>query len=87
MKARETGMPDEQTWDQFFDPNSILNGLGICNLTGTIVVIGCGYGTFTIPAAQTTQGKVYALDIENKMVMTTQEKARRAGLRNICAIQ
>jgi 2-polyprenyl-3-methyl-5-hydroxy-6-metoxy-1,4-benzoquinol methylase len=51
MKARESGMPDEQLWDQFFHPEFILKGLGIQNLTGTIVDLGCGYGTFTIPAA------------------------------------
>ena len=57
MKAGESGMLDEQTWDQFFDPNSILSGLGNCNLTGTIVDMSCGYGTSTIPAAQRTQVK------------------------------
>ncbi len=51
MKARESGMPDEQMWDQFFDTDFILKGLGIQNLTGTIVDMGCGYGTFTVPAA------------------------------------
>ncbi len=87
MKARESGMPDEQTWDQFFDSDLILRGLGIYDLTGTIVDMGCGYGTFTIPAAQINQGMVYALDIENKMVLTTQEKARKASLKNVCAVQ
>jgi ubiquinone/menaquinone biosynthesis C-methylase UbiE len=87
MKARESGMPDEQTWDQFFDPNLILKGLGIRNLTGTIVDMGCGYGTFTIPAAQMNQGLVYALDIEEEMIVATIQKARIAGLRNVHAIQ
>jgi hypothetical protein len=48
MKARESGMPDEQMWDQFFAPDFILKGLGIQNLTGIIVDMGCGYGTFTM---------------------------------------
>jgi Methylase involved in ubiquinone/menaquinone biosynthesis len=87
MKARESEMPDEQTWDEFFDPDLILKWLGIQNLTGTIVDMGCGYGTFTIPAARINQGMVYALDIENKMVITTQEKARKASLKNVCAVQ
>jgi ubiquinone/menaquinone biosynthesis C-methylase UbiE len=87
MKARESGMPDEQMWDQFFDPDIILKGLGIQNLTGTIVDMGCGYGTFTIPAARMNQGVIYALDIEKKVVITTQEKARKAGLKNVHAIQ
>lgn len=87
MKARESGMPDEQMWDQFFDPDFILKGLGIQNLTGTIVDMGCGYGTFTIPAAQMNPGIVYALDIENEMIAATQEKAREAGLKNVHAVQ
>lgn len=87
MKARESGMPDEQMWDQFFDPDFILKTLGIQNLTGKIVDLGCGYGTFSIPAAQMNPGMVYALDIENEMIVTTQEKARKAGLKNVHAVQ
>jgi len=87
MKARESGMPGEQLWDQFFDPVSILKGLGICNLAGTIVDMGCGYGTFTIPAARMNQGPVYALDIESEMIATTQEKASKVGLSNVRAVQ
>ena len=55
MKARESGMPDEQMWDQFFDPDAILDGLGIRDLSGNIVDLGCGYGTFSIPAARKTR--------------------------------
>jgi ubiquinone/menaquinone biosynthesis C-methylase UbiE len=87
MKARESGMPDEQMWDQFFDPEFILKGLGILNLTGTIVDLGCGYGTFTIPAAQLNQGAIYALDLESEMIKITQEKARIAGLKNVQTVQ
>jgi hypothetical protein len=42
MKGRESGMPGEEMWDQFFDPGFMLKGLGICNLSGTIVDMGCG---------------------------------------------
>ena len=87
MKARESGMPGEQMWDQFFDPDFMLKGLGICNLTGTIVDMGCGYGTFTIPAAQMNQGMVCALDIESEMIATTREKASKARLNNVRAVQ
>jgi ubiquinone/menaquinone biosynthesis C-methylase UbiE len=87
MKARESDMPDEQMWDQFFDPDFILKGLGIRNLTGTIVDLGCGYGTFTIPAAQMNLGMVYALDLEKEIILSTEEKARRAGLKNVHVVQ
>ena len=87
MKARESGMPDEQMWDQFFDPDDTLDGLGIRDLSGTIVDVGCGYGTFSIPAARKNKGIIYALDIEKDMIHAVQKKANEAGLKNIIAIQ
>ena len=86
MKARESGMPAEQMWDQFFDPETILDGLGICDLSGNVVDLGCGYGTFSIPAARKNKGMIYALDIEEGMIQAVQKKASEAGLRNINAI-
>lgn len=87
MKTRESGMPNEQMWDKFFDPNVILDQLNICNLTGTIVDLGCGYGTFTIPAARKNQGTIYAIDIEEEMIQAVQEKANEAGLKNVFPVQ
>jgi len=86
MKARESGMPDEKMWDQFFDPNTILDGLGIRDLSGNIVDLGCGYGTFSILAARKNKGIIYALDIEQDMIQAVQKKANAAGLKNILAI-
>lgn len=45
MKTRESGMPDEMMWDTFFDPEVILDSLGIKNVAGNIADLGCGYGT------------------------------------------
>src|SRR6266498_2294007 len=87
MKARESGMPDEQMWDTFFDTDTILDGMGICDLSGNIVDLGCGYGTFSIPAARKNRGMIYALDIEKEMIQAVQKKACEAGLRNILAVQ
>ena len=66
MKARESGMPDEQMWEGFFDTDAILDGLGICDLSGNIVDLGCGYGTFSLPAARKNKGIIYAIDIEKE---------------------
>lgn len=85
MKTRESGMPDEKLWDTFFDPERILDALGIKNIQGNIADIGCGYGTFTIPAGKRTKGVVYGLDIEEEMVTMTNEKAKRHGLKNVVA--
>ena len=53
---------------------------------GDVVEFGCGYGTFTIPAARQTTGRVIALDIEPVMVSETVRKANEAGLCNVVGI-
>ena len=87
MNFRESGMPDQEMWDQFFNSDVILDELGLRDLTGNIVDLGCGYGTFTIPAARKNKSMIYALDIEEDMIMAVQRKASEAGLRNVLAIQ
>ena len=39
MKVRESGMPDEEVWSEFFEPKSILKILGInkSGHSGTLV--------------------------------------------------
>ena len=86
MKFRESGMPDQEMWDTFFNPDTILDDLGIQGLTGNILDLGCGYGTFTIPAARKNRGTIYALDIEEEMIQTVQKTASEAGLENVIAI-
>jgi SAM-dependent methyltransferase len=83
MKARESGMPEEETWREFFDPQAILRSLKLTPSCRDVVEFGCGYGTFTIPAAQVVAGTVHALDIEAEMIAITQSKADAEGLRNI----
>jgi SAM-dependent methyltransferase len=50
---------------------------------GDVVEFGCGYGTFTIAAAERTAGRVIAIDIDAIMVAETTRKAVRAGLSNV----
>jgi ubiquinone/menaquinone biosynthesis C-methylase UbiE len=50
------------------------------------VDFGCGYGTFTIPAAEMIRGKIYAFDIEPEMIEATNQKARSLGLSNVEAV-
>lgn len=52
---------------------------------GEVVEFGCGYGTFTLPAAELVEGRVLALDIEPEMVAATAQKAAVAGLPNVVA--
>jgi SAM-dependent methyltransferase len=81
MKTRESGMPDEASWEAFFDPEYVLSRLTVTS--GDIVEFGCGYGTFTIPAAMRTAGLVYAFDIDPEMVAAVRAKAVAAGVSNV----
>jgi len=83
MKLKESGMPEEEMWKEFFEPDKILKILGIDKHIVNAVDFGCGYGTFTIPIAKRISGKIYALDIEPKMIKETQRKAREHRLRNV----
>jgi SAM-dependent methyltransferase len=87
MKVRDSGMPNEQSWEQFFDARHILRQLGLTRGTEEVVDFGCGYGTFSIAAAQLTTGNVYAVDIDPDMVAATTSRARQLGLANVQAIQ
>jgi SAM-dependent methyltransferase len=83
MKTRESGMPGETVWERFFDAPAILGRLGLLAEARGVVEFGCGYGTFTIPAAHLVHGTVYAFDIEPEMVELVRAKAQQAGLANI----
>jgi SAM-dependent methyltransferase len=83
MKVREGGMPAEEMWKSFFDPELILKELSLGSDCKTVVDFGCGYGTFTIPAAQMTKGVVYGFDIEAELVEACKSKASEAALTNL----
>ena len=83
MKGRESGMPPREVWEGFFKPNEILKILGLNNQTKDVAEFGCGYGTFTIPAARCIKGKIDAIDIEPEMTAITQKEAKKNGLLNI----
>ena len=86
MKVRDSGMPNEEMWSEFFEPKKVLKTLEIDKTIRDIVDFGCGYGTFTIPVAQTVKGKVYAIDIEQDMVEETKRKAEKKKLGNVKVI-
>jgi SAM-dependent methyltransferase len=85
MKTRESGMPEESMWDQFFSPATVLAKMGLTFECSNVVDFGCGYGTFTIPAARTVRGIVHALDVDPAMIAVTTAKARAAGITNVLA--
>ncbi|QQS51725.1 MAG: class I SAM-dependent methyltransferase [Bacteroidota bacterium] len=68
MKVRDSGMPEERIWNDFFDTELILSELLIDSRVNDLVEIGSGYGTFTIPTAGLLKGNLYAFDIDDEMV-------------------
>lgn len=76
-------MPAQDMWKKFFDTGKILTTLGLDNRVIDVAEFGCGYGTFTIPAAKIISGKIYALDIEPEMINITSAEAVKQGLNNV----
>lgn len=74
MKYRESGMPSEDLWDTFFNPLEILNQMGIDKQIRTLIDVGCGYGTFLIPATVLISGKVVGIDIQEEMIEICKKK-------------
>jgi SAM-dependent methyltransferase len=87
MKIRDSGMPDPQSWESFFEPPLVLHRLGFSSRTEDVADLGCGYGTFSIPAARLTSGIVHAFDIDREMIEATDKKARNLGLSNVMAVE
>lgn len=83
MKVRDSGMPPETLWATFFDVETILDKLQVNNIVGNLMEVGCGYGTFTIPAAKRIKGKLFAFDIEQEMIDYTRNKAEQEDITNI----
>lgn len=86
MKIRESGMPDEKQWEDFFEPEKILKIMKLNHNIINVAEFGCGYGTFTIPASKVIKGTLYALDIEQEMINRVIERANNDKLNNIQTI-
>ena len=83
MKIRESGMPEKNMWENFFEAEEILATLGLDNQVNNVAEFGCGFGTFTIPAAKVIKGKLYAIDIEPDMIRATEEESKKHKLTNV----
>jgi ubiquinone/menaquinone biosynthesis C-methylase UbiE len=53
----------------------------------TLLDVGAGSGFFTIPMAERTTNKVYAMDPDKRMLSVIEDKAKEKGLNNIEPIQ
>lgn len=69
-----------------FPPDKILAMLAIGN-DEDVLDLGAGSGYFTIPAAAMTQGTVYALDVERRMLDVLEENVQKQGVKNVQPLQ
>jgi ubiquinone/menaquinone biosynthesis C-methylase UbiE len=83
MKGRESGMPAKEVWEGFFSPAEVLGVMQLDSRVADVVEFGCGYGTFTLPAAKIVRGVIHAIDIDPAMVALTRSEAEQHGLSNI----
>jgi SAM-dependent methyltransferase len=82
-KIRESGMPPEEVWGGFFEVEKILDRMMINSEVVDAADFACGYGTFTIPAAQRVRGLMHAIDIDPGMIRSIEEKSRVSMLANV----
>jgi ubiquinone/menaquinone biosynthesis C-methylase UbiE len=83
MKARESGMPEEEMWKQFFNVDNILDELEVNNGIEKLVDFGSGYGTFTVPASKKIKGNVYAYDIEETLIQELDKRLKKNKIKNV----
>lgn len=62
-------------------PYETLQELGLAK-TDIVADIGCGIGYFTIPIAEITEGKVYALDTSDEMLAEVERRAKLSEIKN-----
>ena len=83
MKVRDSGMPASDSWERFFEPDMVLDQLQLTASCRRVAEFGCGYGTFTIPAARRVSGEVCAFDIDASMIAVAKKRAEVCQLSNV----
>ncbi len=77
---------DSRQRESLIPPEVLISQMPI-EKTHTLLDVGAGTGFFTIPMAESTSGKVYALDPDGRMLSVIAGKAQEKGLTNIELIQ
>lgn len=77
---------DSRQREQLIPPEALISQMHI-QKNHTLLDVGAGSGFFTIPMAESTSNKVYAMDPDRRMLSVIQDKAKEKGLTNIELIQ
>lgn len=86
MILRESGMPEQNQWEQYFNPTEILEIFKLIDSKYPIADIGCGYGTFTIPLAKQNKINIYAIDINSEYLSNLENISLKYNLPNIITV-
>lgn len=77
---------DSRQRERLIPPEALIRQMPI-QKNHTLLDVGAGSGFFTIPMAENTSGKVYAMDPDRRMLSVIENKAKEKGLTNIEPIQ
>jgi len=77
---------DSKQRESLIPPEILIKQLPIQN-NHTLLDVGAGTGFFTIPMAESTTNKVYAMDPDQRMLKVIEDKAKEKELTNIELIQ
>lgn len=83
MRVRDSGMPEQDYWESLVDVALTVDRFEM-HRYHDVAEMGCGYGTFTESIAKLVCGRVFAYDIDPKMIVTTHS---RTGHLNVTAIE
>jgi len=83
MKVRDSGMPDAAFWESLFNVELVLDRMAVNGSIRDLAEFGCGYGTFTLPAAQRISGTLHAFDVDDEAMALARARAAASGLTNI----
>ncbi|MDX1927987.1 MAG: class I SAM-dependent methyltransferase [Pirellulaceae bacterium] len=73
MRVRDSGMPEQDYWESLVDVPLTINRFEMHSYRD-VTEMGCGYGTFTEAVARAVAGKVFAYDIDPKMIAATETR-------------
>lgn len=77
---------DSKQRERLIPPEVLISQMPIHN-NHTLLDVGAGSGFFTIPMAERTSNKVYAMDPDKRMLSVIEAKAKEKGLHNIEPLQ
>ncbi|WP_069999160.1 class I SAM-dependent methyltransferase [Cellulosilyticum sp. I15G10I2] len=77
---------DSKQRERLIPPEILISQMPI-QKNHTLLDVGAGSGFFTIPMAQSTSSKVYAMDPDKRMLSVIEDKAKEKGLTNLELIQ